>query len=230
MTAKLPWRQATTLILARNSGGVGREVTDLSEKQMKILYVKRSSRNSDMFSSNYVFPGGTLDPADSSGKWWGVYQRLSSRLGLESVQQFLSSLKFDKELLLYSEPHQSEREFPSHIAFRICAIREMFEETGLLLCLGLDNITEFQELCRKGSSHFSKVGDVSKWRELVHKDANNFIDLCSEYNCVPNIWSLIEWSNWLTPASLPKRWDTLFYVSVMSEKYSPSADHVSSVD
>ena len=226
MTAKLPWRQASTLILARNSEGVGREITDLSEKQMKILYVKRSSRSSDVFSSSYVFPGGTLDSADTSDRWWGVYQRLSSRLGLQSVQQLLSSsLKFDKELLLYSE-----REIPGQIAFRICAIREMFEETGLLLCLGLENLTNFQELCTKGSSHFSKMEKISKWRELVHKDANKFIDLCSEYDCVPNVWSLIEWSNWLTPAYLPKRWDTLFYVSVMGEKYSPSADHVSSVD
>ena len=160
-----------------------------------------------------------------------MYHRLSSRLGLQSVQQFLtSSLKFNKELLLYSEAHQSEREIPGQIAFRICAIREMFEETGILLCLGLDDLTDFQEICRNGSFHFSKVGNLSKWRELVHKDANNFIELCSEYNCVPNIWSLIEWSNWLTPTFQPKRWDTVFYVSVMSERYSPSADHVSSVD
>ena len=229
MTGKFPWRQAATLILARNER-VPKEIRKRNEKQTEFLYIKRSNKSSDMFSSQYTFPGGTLDAADFSDKWWSVYERLSSKLGVESVRQCLhSNVGFDNDLLLYKESGETENGIPAHVAFRICAIREVFEETGLLLCLGLEGLSEreFRSLPERGSSHFSKIANLTEWRESVHSDANRFFDLCSEYNCVPNVWSLVEWSNWLTPPALAKRWDTIFYISTMDEGITPSADRVS---
>ena len=38
-------------------------------------------------------------------------------------------------------------------------------------------------------------------------------DLCfRQYNVVPDIWSLKEWSCWLTPVVLKRRFDTMFYI------------------
>lgn len=55
--------------------------------------------------------------------------------------------------------------------------------------------------------------DLSLWREKVHKDANAFIDLCIETELCPDLWSLYEWMNWLTPISVGhKRFDTMFYI------------------
>ncbi|KAI6652146.1 Nucleoside diphosphate-linked moiety X motif 19, mitochondrial-like [Oopsacas minuta] len=235
MAARFPWRQAATLILAKNSEGVSRDITEFKERQLKVLYIKRATKASDVFSSLHTFPGGTLDSADISDKWWRIYERLSSKLGLASVHKlFGSTLRFDNELLLYKQAGEHEGRMPAHIAFRICAIRELFEETGLLLCLGMEKLNwlEFSISCKEGSTHFNQVSNLSEWRELVHNNANRFIDLCSEYNCVPNVWSLVEWSNWLTPAFLSKRWDTVFYYATMKYGYSPSADNmeVSSVD
>lgn len=33
----------------------------------------------------------------------------------------------------------------------------------------------------------------------VYEDASNFLKLCEELNVVPDLWSLHEWSVWLTP-------------------------------
>ena len=36
----------------------------------------------------------------------------------------------------------------------------------------------------------------------------------SELQCVPDIWALVEWSDWLTPRNLHvrRRYDTVFYL------------------
>ena len=39
-----------------------------------------------------------------------------------------------------------------------------------------------------------------------------------ELQCVPDVWSLVEWSNWLTPESLPRRYDTVFYLCCINER------------
>ena len=46
-----------------------------------------------------------------------------------------------------------------------------------------------------------------------------------ELQCVPDVWSLIEWSNWLTPENLHRRYDTVFYLCCVEEKQEPSADY-----
>ena len=35
---------------------------------------------------------------------------------------------------------------------------------------------------------------------------------------MPDVWSLSEWSNWLTPANLPRRYDTLFYTCFLEKE------------
>lgn len=55
--------------------------------------------------------------------------------------------------------------------------------------------------------------NLSNWREKVRNDPNAFLELCLKLNQCPDIWSLYEWSNWLTPISVGhKRFDTIFYV------------------
>lgn len=39
-----------------------------------------------------------------------------------------------------------------------------------------------------------------------------------KFECVPDVWSLGEWCNWLTPASLPRRYDTLFYICFLDKE------------
>lgn len=45
-----------------------------------------------------------------------------------------------------------------------------------------------------------------------------------ELECVPDIWSLIEWSNWLTPRNSRRRYDTVFYMCFVESKPPASAD------
>lgn len=57
---------------------------------------------------------------------------------------------------------------PSDVAFRICAIRETFEESGVLLwksLLGDKNINV-------------DMDDIQTWRKEVYADASKFLTMC----------------------------------------------------
>ena len=90
------------------------------------------------------------------------------------------------------------------------------------------------------------------WRTLVHNDAKNFIAMCRytyifmiknalcilfllklnlfvlfrELECVPDVFSLIEWSNWLTPSNYFRRYDTVFYMCCMDNKPLAISDEI----
>ena len=51
-----------------------------------------------------------------------------------------------------------------------------------------------------------------------------------ELQCVPDVWSLVEWSDWLTPQNLHMRYDTVFYLSFVTDQPSVNQDGEEIVD
>lgn len=59
--------------------------------------------------------------------------------------------------------------------------------------------------------------ELQNWQTRVHNDAREFYTLCESFNCYPDLWSLHEWSNWLTPTYfIGRRYDTVFYLACIS--------------
>lgn len=108
------WRQAASLILAAKS--------PFNTANFQILCLKRSSKSGFMPNS-YVFPGGNLSDADRSVEWRKIFEKYPQVGHLAARENTPPILRdTDAELL------------PNYLAFRICAIRETFEECGVLLC------------------------------------------------------------------------------------------------
>jgi nucleoside diphosphate-linked moiety X motif protein 19 len=104
---------------------------------------------------------------------------------------------------------------PTDVAYRITAIRETFEETGVLLLTHPDRDVSGHPLSDMDDMQL----DLSVWREKVRKDGSAFIDLCVETGLCPDLWLLKEWSNWLTPISVGhKRFDTMFYMCCLDKQ------------
>ncbi|KAG9509186.1 Nucleoside diphosphate-linked moiety X motif 19 [Fragariocoptes setiger] len=180
----------------------------------RIMMVKRSGLSS-FLASAYVFPGGRVELADFSARWWEVFNRF--QLKNEDLSVFSHSVKgprppivSDSRTIAENTVSQTSNLLPADIGLRISALRETFEETGvLLLTRPGDSADSYQPLSDRDNVNV----DLSEWRDKVRKDANMFIDLCLETNLCPNLWSLYEWWNWLTPTSVGhKRCDTMFYV------------------
>ena len=163
--ANVLWRNAATLLLAVRSS------MPSSRYDYNLLMMKRS-RRSKFMPNAYVFPGGVTEKSDFCPTW----------------KELLEPVKPLDPLILRDVPRPMiMRAFPGllepDIGFRINAIRETFEETGILLHISNEDAV--------------KASRLSEWRPQVHKDASLFLTMCKELKVVPDVWSLFEWSDWL---------------------------------
>ncbi|XP_043566079.1 nucleoside diphosphate-linked moiety X motif 19-like [Chiloscyllium plagiosum] len=178
-----------------------------------VLMLQRSAKSSFLPHAQ-VFPGGTVSPSDFSSEWIQMFQPFCKppnfKLGI--VRQTSK-----RAPILATDRRKLGSEVPGEVAFRICAIRETFEESGILLVK-----PNTPETCSssQGAIKLTQYDqkELANWRLLVQKNAANFIKLCKELDCIPNIWALKEWSNWLTPTYLErKRFDTAFFICCLQE-------------
>ncbi|ORX43691.1 hypothetical protein DM01DRAFT_1340649 [Hesseltinella vesiculosa] len=87
------------------------------------------------------------------------------------------------------------------LTHKVAAIRETFEESGLLLT--------------HPPAHTVTGLDINSWRLRVHEDANQFKQLCDQHHLAPAVDRLTPFANWITPAAEKKRFDTQFFLTVL---------------
>jgi len=129
-----------------------------------------------------VFPGGRIDDEDADPGW-----------------KDLCEISPDEAALIADEGDSPD--IPPSLAFRIGAIREVFEETTLLL--GTSG-AEFpgQEWARTA-------------RTSVHTGGGSFRETVASAGLQLHPGSLAYFARWVTPEALPKRYDTRFYAAVV---------------
>lgn len=91
------------------------------------------------------------------------------------------------------------------VALRICALRCLFTELGILL----HTSSEQAEPISKES--------LLEWQLSVTENPFNFIEIFRIGNRRPLVESLVEWWNWLTPTTVGRspRYDSLFFLCVV---------------
>ncbi|CAK6967282.1 nucleoside diphosphate-linked moiety X motif 19 [Scomber scombrus] len=240
-TALKHWKEAATLILAAGnrlgvdalssrtppvSGCYGRShLPHKSRFDYDVLLLKRSSKSGFMPNA-YVFPGGMVDSSDFSSEWLDIFKSFSDspNFGLRGVKQSAETRPpiFATDRLKLGSP------IPGEVAFRICALRETFEESGVLMVVPQTEeeslLKSTEDRCATDQILHYKVNDLcsnelTKWRALVNQNPSNFIRMCRELQVLPNIWALHEWGNWLTPAGRygVTRFDTAFFICCLQE-------------
>ncbi len=103
-------------------------------------------------------------------------------------------------------------------ALRIAAIREAYEESAVLLAR--DPAGVWAELDERAGAA----------RDPVAKGERPFLDLVRELGVKPDLGGLTRFARWITPAMMPKRFDTWFYVAVAPERQLAEADGWETVD
>lgn len=248
-TALVHWKEAATVILTagiRRTSVVDSLRTSIekhspnppvtwtqSDLRLKsafdyeVLLLKRSGKSGFMPNA-YVFPGGLADTSDFSSEWLDIFKNFthSPNFGLGVVKQPLDTRPpiFATDRMKFGSP------IPGDVAFRICAVRETFEESGVLLAVPKEeenNVLKSMENKEKAAMTdlveiSNKFGEreLANWRQLVLKNPFNFIRMCRELECLPNIWALHEWGNWLTPTAVygkQRRYDTAFFICCLKD-------------
>lgn len=94
------------------------------------------------------------------------------------------------------------------LAARIGAIREAFEETGVLLARSKNGRGEGRPLV---GAEIAQT--LEPHRGPIDRREASFVELVRDYGLVLALDALVHFGHWITPAMMPKRFDTHFYLA-----------------
>ncbi len=164
------------------------------------VFLLRRTHLAEFASGNYVFPGGVLDPSDHDDHWTAHCETMDG-----AAASRLLSL---------------ER---GGLAYWVAAIRECFEEAGLLLARdrsgALLAIDETQTAC-----------EFAALREQLIAGSLSFAALCKARNLRLALDDIAYFSHWITAQGRPRRFDARFLVAVAPPLQTGSHDAGETVD
>lgn len=94
--------------------------------------------------------------------------------------------------------NNDEGKLSREISLRINAIRETFEEMGIILC-------RHSSQSDSNSFHHSKSIDIPLWQEKIHNKKTTFLEFCEKFELVPQIEFIHKWNCWLSPTVFHSR-------------------------
>ncbi|XP_035905058.1 nucleoside diphosphate-linked moiety X motif 19-like [Anopheles stephensi] len=194
------WRDsASVIVVARNRNN------ELDEHgyNYKVLVFKRTEKTS-FLPNHIVFPGGSFDAQDDSLDWLKLFAKQSiPPEALETVSAISGPRPY---IFCTTEDDLLDR----NISMRLCALRECFEELGVLLVTNKGP--------PDGYSAARHAFDVRTWQTDVHDGRKQFRELYEQLQEAPDLWSLYEWSTWITPTHFGrKRFETAFFLAALNE-------------
>ncbi len=150
----------------------------------EVLLLRRV-RSSGFVPGAWVFPGGRVDAADADpelfARWRGpARSEVARRMGLE--------------------PHAD----PPAMAYPLAALRETFEETGLLLARDADGAP---------LPSAAPNGRVAAARDRLLADETRFAALLAEMDLTLRGDEMAYLAHWITPVVEPRRYDTRFFAA-----------------
>jgi 8-oxo-dGTP pyrophosphatase MutT (NUDIX family) len=163
---------------------------------LQIYLLKRHLRSSFMAGS-YVFPGGIVESTDKEVSAW----RKHVDLDLEEITWKLGGDLSGSQALTYA----------------VAAIRETFEETGLLLA-------------DTAGSPESALEDIGKQRLKKGMPKGWFLNQARSARWVLTLSALSRWSRWITPGQMHKRYDTRFFLVVLPQGQTCRPDSRETID
>lgn len=158
-----------------------------ADRGLEVFMVRRH-HHSRAVPGAYVFPGGTINPADAAvaARW------------LDATEVAIGSRS--------DEPVDALTE----ATLRTCALRELFEEAGVLLARDasglLADVPEDDEQLQVR---------LRTARDALQREAVPLDTVLMEVGWVPAHDALTPFSHWVTPEQVPSRFDTWFFVAQM---------------
>jgi 8-oxo-dGTP pyrophosphatase MutT (NUDIX family) len=165
---------------------------------LEVLMLQRNFRSGFM-PGMYLFPGGALDPGDAAAELAALCAGLddaeaSRRLGLAR----------------------------GGLAYWLAAIRESFEEAGLLLAYERDGaLVNLRDPARRAR--------CSAFCARLNAGQAEFIELLRAEGLRPAVDRMTYFGHWITPVSAPRRYDTRFFVALAPAEQEPAHDNVEAI-
>jgi 8-oxo-dGTP pyrophosphatase MutT (NUDIX family) len=121
-----------------------------------------------------------------------------------------------------SLPTPADLDFPDRdLGFRIAAIRELFEEAAVLLATSGGGLLRIEGVA---------VERFARWRSDLQAGRVTMASFALETGIrfTPDL--LVPFSRWITPVTMPRRYDTRFFLACMPEGQEPLHDALETTD
>jgi 8-oxo-dGTP pyrophosphatase MutT (NUDIX family) len=146
----------------------------------------------DFNSGALVFPGGSVDAGDHD---------IAAKPEL-----YAGGERLDAEAL----------------AFRIAAIRETFEESGILLAKPRGSTTLVDA---------KRAGEIEAANRTALCEGNTtFLKILTDNGMLLTLDELVPYAHWITPEGMPKRFDTWFFLAAAPPEQAGAHDGKESTD
>jgi 8-oxo-dGTP pyrophosphatase MutT (NUDIX family) len=150
----------------------------------EVFLLKRHEKSAFM-GSNFVYPGGVVDKQDS-----------------------------DPEILSFCKGIPSEDSQKELLPFIIAGIRELFEESGMLLAYDMNGLPLNE----------AKNDSIHKYRNLLNKRKITLKEIVKKEGLFLALDQFHHLAHWITPEARPMRFNTHFFIARYPEGQKASAD------
>jgi 8-oxo-dGTP pyrophosphatase MutT (NUDIX family) len=158
------------------------------------VFMLRRNLDSDFVGGAYVFPGGAVDDHDRHEN-------------LDRVCRGRSDAEASTQLGIDS----------GGLAYWVAAIRECFEEAGVLLAYDPNgDVMRLDEPATK-----ARFGEH---RQAVDTSERRLVEICEDEHLQLAVDHMYYFSHWVTPEGAPRRYDTRFFVAAAPEAQEPLHD------
>src|SRR6195952_5520121 len=146
----------------------------------------------DFNSGALVFPGGSVDAGDKD-----IAAKPALHAGGEGLDE-------------------------ATLNFRIAAIRETFEESGILLARprGSNTLIDAKRASEISAAH----------RTALCESKISFAQILTDHQLVLALDLLVPYAHWITPEGMPKRFDTWFFLAAAPHEHIGAHDGKESTD
>jgi 8-oxo-dGTP pyrophosphatase MutT (NUDIX family) len=170
-------RDAATVMLVRDAPG---GPTGSAPDGVEVFMLRRNLRSA-FVAGAYVFPGGAVDPDDRAPEMLAIVDGLDAatadaRLGVTS----------------------------GALGFWVAAIRESFEEAGVLLA---------RDAASGAPVPLDLAEELAPARGAVAAGDRSFAELVAPRGLLLDAGPLRVFAHWITPEPAPRRYDTWFFVA-----------------
>lgn len=176
----VPVQPAATVMLIRDA------LTGEDGPAVEVCMLRRNLA-SEFVAGAYVFPGGSVDPADHGP-------------AVEALCQGRSDAEASAALGVPS----------GGLAYWVAALRECFEESGVMLARRRADGPGGDLL---DTSDGEVAARFAAYRDAVNRQELGLLDICRREDLALVVDTVHYVSHWITPELAPRRYDTRFFIT-----------------